>query len=152
MIRIEKILCPVDFSDCSEKAVTYAVALAERFAAQLHLLHVLDMRIYSHLEPLAGSGWSVHDIEGDVVDDLEELVRPEDRGAIDVDTVVRKGNPFVEIVTFAKDEGIDLIVIGTHGRTGLKHMLIGSVAERVVRRAPCPVLTIRPDERDFVTP
>ena len=61
-------------------------------------------------------------------------------------------NPFVEIVTFAKDEETDLIVIGTHGRTGLKHMLIGSVAERVVRRAPCPVLTVRPDEHDFVMP
>ena len=119
MIEIRTILAPTDFSPHAEKAVRFACGLAERFEAELHLLHVQSRQALS--ESLAPS-WG----------------RPRS-----VVTVVRWGTPVEEIVAYAREASVDLIVIATHGRTGLSHVLLGSVAERMIREAPCPTLTIR---------
>jgi len=152
VIKIERILFPTDFSECAEHAQQYATELAKRFETKLYLMHVLDTRIYGHLEPFANTVWSIYDAKEQAAKSITEIVPEKERKALQVESLVREGTPFVEIIKFAKEAEIDLIVLGTHGRTGLTHMLIGSVAEKVVRKAPCPVLTIRPDNVDFVMP
>lgn len=151
MIKMKKILVPTDFSEHSEKAVQYGAALAAKFGAELHLLHSLET-----IPILGGEGSfyppeSKAELEAAAVKQLDDLKRT----ITDDVKVVRQakhGHPFVEIVRYAKDTGIDLIVIGTHGRGAIAHMLLGSVAERVVRKAPCPVLAVRDEEHDFVMP
>jgi len=151
MIKIDKILVPTDFSVCAKQAVTYACELAKRFGAELHLLHVACPPVADYAyaaripdELLRPEKLAQRELEEYEVPDAEQLPG--------VQKTVRSGTPFVEIVRQAKEKDIDLIVIGTHGRTGLKHMLIGSVAEKVVRKATCPVLTVRPEGHQFVMP
>lgn len=151
MVEIANILCPIDFSDNAEFAATWARDLARRFDAQLHVLYVL-----APIEPLIGPEPGVAIFPGDEL--MPELRanaqrRLEQRSA-DGDAVkaVREGTPFVEIVQYAGQNDVDLIVMGTHGRSGLSHLLLGSVAEKVVRKAPCPVLTVRPDGRRVEMP
>jgi len=152
MIAINRILLPTDFSHCAERALEYAMDLAKKFDAKLYVLHVLDMRVYARLKAFMCAGWSMREIEEEGVKKLEAALPGNHEQTVDVDVVVRQGIPFLEILRFAGDAKIDLIVMGTHGRTGLAHVLIGSVAERVVRKAPCPVLTVPPKGRDFVMP
>jgi nucleotide-binding universal stress UspA family protein len=83
---------------------------------------------------------------------MSKFVTEETRKEVEVETAISQGTPFLEILKFAKDKEIDLIVIATHGRTGLRHVLFGSVAEKVVRKSPCPVLSIRHPEHEFVMP
>lgn len=155
MIKLQRVLVPTDFSECSQLAVTYGCELAQRFGAELHLLHVVQdafplvpeagMLTVSHVEYMAQL------IESSK-QELDRLPIPQTfQGRVSARTV-EVGAPFVEIIRYAREQVIDLIVIGTHGRTGLVHMLMGSVAEKVVRKAPCPVLTVRPDEHEFVSP
>ncbi|MGD9854946.1 MAG: universal stress protein [Planctomycetaceae bacterium] len=155
MINLRKILVPTDFSEFSKHALRYGGEFARRFDAELHLLHVIDDSL-TVPDPLMGA--PVSDAE------IRELQRAAETGMQKLSTesslkdvrlaapVVLTGSPFVEIVRHAKQSGIDLIVIGTHGRTGLAHVLLGSTAERVVRKARCPVLTVRPEGHDFVMP
>jgi len=151
MISLKRILVPTDFSDYSKQAIAYACELARRFAAELQLLHVATPPALPM--PYVGtvSDQTFHP-EETAKKALEELDDPEFDQVSRIDRVVRVGTPFVEIVRYAKENDIDLIVMGTHGRTGLVHALIGSVAERVVRKAPCPVLTVRPEGHQFVMP
>jgi nucleotide-binding universal stress UspA family protein len=150
MIKLERILIPTDFSEHSRQASKYACELAKRFIAELHLLHVVQPLV------LPESGGLLPQDEVDWEEgrkkDLEELKEPGFEHATRVIRTVQTGTPFVEIVRYARDNDIDLIVMGTHGRTGLMHALIGSVAERVVRKSPCPVLTVRPEGHQFVMP
>ena len=151
MIRLRTILVPVDFSDCSDAAVKYGYALADAFGATLHLLNVVQD---PYTLPWAAEGFSapiadlLADWEGQAKRRLAEMV-PTGPAAT---TVIRTqvGTPPREIVRYAADHQIDRIVLGTHGRGPLGHMLLGSVAERVVRTAPCPVLTVRHPQREFV--
>jgi len=152
VIQLKRILLPTDFSDCAQHALKYATALARSFGAKVYLLHVVDVPVYGYLEPFAGSVWSLYDMKEEAERSIADIIPPEDRDAVGAESFVREGTPFVEIVKFAKEKDIDLIVIGTHGRTGLKHMLIGSVEEKVVRKAPCPVLTVRSPGHEFVMP
>ncbi len=155
MIALKKILLPTDFSENSEVACEYACSFVEKFGAELHLLHVLQDLIAMSPEP----GMSFPP-PGDYMKELEASAkqalakRPGDAlpGNYSVVREVREGAPFLEIIRYAKAHEIDLIVMGTHGRTGLSHMLLGSVAEKVVRKSPCPVLTIRHGEHKFVMP
>jgi nucleotide-binding universal stress UspA family protein len=144
-----------DFSDASQQALKYAQGLAEAFKASLHVLHVL--------EDLAAHAWTtevyvaalpgVHEeMERQARERLDQIFDPDERARLQVQTVLRVGSPFVEVVRYARDEKMDLIVMGTHGRGAIAHMLLGSVAERVVRKAPCPVLTVRQPEHEFVMP
>jgi universal stress protein A len=150
MIALRKILVPHDFSETSEAAVRYAIALAHNFGAQLHLLHVGDKARFEMATefPLGLDGT----LEDAVRERLVKILTP--REQIDFKPVFefKSGSPAAEIAKYAKETEIDLIVMGTHGRGFVAHAMLGSVAEKVVRTAPCPVLTVRNPQHDFVVP
>jgi nucleotide-binding universal stress UspA family protein len=136
MIHVRKILYPTDFSSYSNQAYFHAVALAENHGASLTVLYV-----YSPGFGTPEIGASPDADRGYWKEQLEQI-RPVD-GRIPVNHVFLEGDPAAEIVGYAKDAGIDLIVMGTHGRTGLERLLMGSVAEKVLRDAPCSVLVVK---------
>jgi nucleotide-binding universal stress UspA family protein len=136
---IHHILAPTDFSAHANQAVTAAFDLAQTFGAKLSLLHVIEVPVYA-IEvslPLA-------DLEHDARRALACLLPEAAAARVEVTRLVELGVPAQKILEAARAEQADLIVMSTHGRTGLGHLVLGSVAERVVRLAPCPVLTIRP--------
>ncbi|MBW7897599.1 putative universal stress protein [Candidatus Brocadiaceae bacterium B188] len=142
MITLKKILCPIDHSECSYLALKYAISLALKDEAKLYLMHVIDIRLYD-TEIYKFSPYNITEINLDKI--REDLIKSLPEGTSDVlevETIVVKGVPFQEIINAATAIDADLIVIGTHGRTGLSHAVMGSVAEKVVRKAPCPVLTV----------
>lgn len=150
--RLQRILVPLDFSENAGKALRYAVSFAQQFGASIILLHVVEPMIYP-----ADSGFvpvETHSWEGSLVKEtkarLDEVARQEITRGLEVETVVATGNAFVEIAETARSRQVDLLIITTHGYTGLKHLLLGSTAERVVRHAPCPVLVVRRAEHDFI--
>jgi nucleotide-binding universal stress UspA family protein len=152
MISLKKILCPIDHSDCSKEALKYAVSLAMKDEAKLLLLHIIDIRSFN--EGLEAMSAQIPDEET-----LEQLkvkllncIPEEIRDDMEVEALVVQGIPFAEIISTAKENEIDMIVIGSHGRTGISHMMLGSVSEKVVRKAPCPVLTVRQPGHKFVMP
>jgi nucleotide-binding universal stress UspA family protein len=153
-VNIVKILCPVDFSEGSTNALRYAVALGENFGAEVQLMHVVEMPFMPSYTTAGIPELSVpvEQVQQESRRRLEELAEGYEDICPDLVTHVSMGAPFVEIVQEAKRGEFDLIVIGTHGHGGLKHMLIGSVAEKVVRKAPCPVLTVKHPEHEFVMP
>ena len=150
-VKIHRILFPTDSSPSAQQAQNYACALAEKFSAELHVLHVV-----TDLLPVPGSkgSWVLPD---DIMPrlvreaELELAIRME--GALTDDLVVVRsvhaGKPVQAIIDYAKGHEIDLIVIGTHGHTGLSHLLLGSIAEKIVRLATCPVLTVHPKDHPF---
>jgi len=149
LIQLEKILFPTDFSEASENAKRYAISFAKAFGARLYLLSV-DQRIdMAFLDPLI-----IYDLnanrESVQQENLERLRAEIARQGIEVVTETRRGSPFLEIISYAQEKEIDLIIMGTHGWSGLDHVLMGSTAEVVVRKAPCPVLTVRPAVHDFI--
>jgi nucleotide-binding universal stress UspA family protein len=155
MIDLHRILVPTDFSKHSHNALGYAAAFAEKFGAELFLLHVVQDLALFIPEAVSVAPPAVPPIEqmtAAVREALDRLVRENDLGRLTVHCEVREGTPFYEIIQFAREAEIDLIIMGTHGRSGLAHVLLGSVSERVVRKAPCPVLTVRDPEHEFVHP
>ena len=155
MIQIKRILCPVDFSANAEHALQYALAFARTFDAELEILHAVEPIAYEVGGDEMGVQLAVQylqEVEVAVTARLEELCAKAKRSHPKVSPHLAKGVAFVEIVRRAKEGNVDLIVIGTHGRTGLAHALMGSVSEKVVRKAPCPVLTVKHPEHDFVMP
>jgi nucleotide-binding universal stress UspA family protein len=145
MIQMSNVLVAVNFDDASNVALVYARSLARNFGARLHVLHVMENLF---LRPMANDPRA---IEAGITKRLLDCLTDEDRTVLHAVPVIRKSDePADEIVKYAKSEGIDLIVMGTHGRPGIAHLLMGSVAEKVVRTAPCPVLTLRHPEREFV--
>lgn len=150
MIALKKILVPHDFSDTSEAAVRYATALAHNFGAKLYLLHVSDKAKFEMATefPLGLEGT----LEDAVRERLLKILPPREQIEFKPAFEFRSGVPALEIVRFAKNENVDLIVMGTHGRGFVAHMVLGSVAEKVVRTAPCPVLTVRHPEHEFISP
>jgi universal stress protein A len=155
MIRLQRILFPTDFSDCSKTAQEYACALAEQFHAELHILHVLqDVMLLA--PETGGLAWLppnyLAEMKAGAEKTLAEWLPPEWSSGKPIVRATRTGSPIGEITQYARDNAIDLIVLGTHGRSALMHVLLGSVAEKVVRHAPCPVLTVRPAGHQFVTP
>ncbi len=151
VLRLKKILVPLDFSDFATKALRYAVRFAEQFGATLVLVHVVEPVHYpeSIIIPPAMEETNRKRLRLARAT-LAEFVKQQVSAGIAIEAVTRLGQPFAEITAAAKDFDADLIVIATHGHTGLKHLLLGSVAERVVRLAPCPVLTVRANEHEFV--
>lgn len=150
---IKKILCPVDFSEFTGDTVKYAAAFAKKFEAEIHLLHVVpNINYYTPYESFL-TPENLVAIEGNIKKEAEKdfakLVKKIDGPT---KTALRHGVAFVEIIGYINDEKIDLVIIGTHGRSGIEHILIGSVAEKVVRKSPCPVLTVRPKGRGFKMP
>lgn len=153
-IEIKRILLPTDFSAHSAAAARYACELATRFDAELHLLHALE----AHLASAPGFAMGlalpqyVHESRAAAEQSLAGVLDPQWSAGRKVVRAVVEGSPKEEIVRYARTHGVDLIVLATHGRTGLAHVLLGSVAEGVVRTAPCPVLTVRPEGHQVVTP
>ena len=147
-MELSKVLCAVDFSEPSRAAIRYAADLARQYDAELELLHVYHVPGYAFPEGVVVAGPEVmNDLLTQIAESLEESRRfAITSGATRVTTTSVQGTPWTEIVRRAEERGHDLIVVGTHGRTGLTHVLLGSVAEKVVRRAPCPVLTVRMPE------
>lgn len=156
MIKLDRILVPTDFSDFSKPAMQHGCAMAARFNAELHLLHVVPDPAMLVPEAAAFSIETMQAQSESLVKDAEAMLQnlPPD-GWENEKAFVRKvcvGAAFMEIINYAREASIDLIVIGTHGRSGLMHILMGSVAERIVRKAPCPVLTVKPEGHQFVMP
>ena len=155
MVSLKNILVPTDFGEAADAALMYARELAGRFGATLHVLHVADsifQRTYGETYgPLAVD--MQHDLEEAARKQLDELLIDSDgSGPPTRRAILTSSSPTFTIVEYAKDNAIDLIVMGTHGRGALAHLVMGSVAERVVRLAPCPVLTVRHPEHEFVQP
>lgn len=154
-IELKTVCVPTDFSQQADHALRYGVTLAERFGAALHLLHIVQDISPTVPEPglaILPTDEIMRNLEKGAIEGLEKLLPPESTAKIHVIRAVRHGVPFHEICRYAKQQSVDLLVLGTHGRTGLAHFLLGSVAERVVRSSPCPVLTVRHPEHEFVVP
>jgi nucleotide-binding universal stress UspA family protein len=159
MITLNRILVPTDFSETSAAAVRYGVALAQSFSAELHLLHA---EVRHDLEMIVERQRAVETIVAEMehtesAPGLDEIAQHAARELLAPSLTEQEQSSLrVEYVLRASGRGgpgdIDLIVMGTHGRGFMAHMLIGSVAEKVVRHAPCPVLTVRHPEHEFVTP
>ena len=151
MISLQKILIPVDFSEHSQKAIRYGEELAVKFGAALQLIHVVETQPIMYAEGGAFPFESNKEIIDHATDVLSKVqIKSGDQVA--TSRTVVEGTAFLEIVRFAKENETDLIVMGTHGRGAIAHMLLGSVAEKVIRKAPCPVLVVRDEEHDFVMP
>ncbi len=150
-LKLKRILVPIDFSDCSKKALQYALPLAKEHQAALTLLYVVPPPAYGTGEY---GGIDYVQLEASMREggekELAKLVEDEVRGEVSADTLIHMGSPAREIVEAARSLPADLIVISTHGRTGLKHVLLGSVAEHVVQRAPCPVFVVREREHEIL--
>jgi nucleotide-binding universal stress UspA family protein len=151
MIALKTILVPTDFSECSEAAIRYGRALAEAFGASLHLLHVVQD---PYKQAWAAEGFAAPVTDMIVQWETQARTRLAEAAAtcapVATTVATRIGAPFYDIASYAAEMNVDLIVIGTHGRGPIGHMLLGSVAERIVRKAPCPVLTVRHPQHEFV--
>lgn len=147
IVSIRRILFPTDFSEPARHAQGYAKTLAEKFGAELHVIHVVPEVIMPATDSIAV--WTLP--EGSMKAQVESAERQ--LASVAGDAAIRTvtvGFPVEEIMKYAKEHSIDLLVVGTHGHTGLSHLLLGSVAEKLVRLASCPVLTVHPTGHQFV--
>lgn len=153
MADFQRILLATDFSETAACATDLALLMARTFNASLDVLHVVETEL-----PLVSDGVAYlppnyyEELEKQAAEKLEAVIPRAERDRLSVTLVLRKGAPFVEIVRYARDQRMDLIVLGTHGRGALAHVIMGNVAERVVRKASCPVLTVRHPNHEFVMP
>ncbi len=145
MIALEHVLVPTDFSDTSAAALRYGKAFAAAFGASLHIVHVIE-EPYGQPWAVEAYGFSLASLQEEWEKEararLDALVTEEERQTLKAVTTTLSGHPVAEIHRYATEHGIGLIVMGTHGRGPLGHVVMGSVAERLVRKAPCPVLTV----------
>jgi len=155
MIALRQVMVPTDFSEASECALKYGRAFAASFGASLHLVHVV--------EDFVAWSWAAdtyvaalprirEEVEAEAHERLSQMLTPGDREQLRAQIALLAGSPFIEIVRYAREHEVDLIVMGTHGRGPVAHVLLGSVAEKVVRKAHCPVLTVRHPQHEFVMP
>ena len=162
-MKLTRILAPTDLSKYSGFALEWAAYFAQCTRAELVLLHVIPEEEGKVIEEMVGEGAVIHIPKGirqDVVEDRQKklknqyqmVVSREVQASLKVEEMIRIGVPFLEIVKVAKERDADLIVMGTHGRTGLAHALIGSVAEKIVHHAHCGVLTIKHPQYKFIAP
>lgn len=140
----QRFLVPIDFSEYADQALKYALDLAQKLGAHVTLLHVIQTL------PFAGAEMGVtlpydylQDLEAELTSRMQSYLERVTAAGLQGESVVIHGVPFQSILDTAKEKNSDLIVMGTHGRTGLTHLFLGSVAEKVVRLAPCPVLVVR---------
>ncbi len=144
-LGIQHILVPIDFSEHSKNALQYAIPYAVQFKARLDLLYVVEPTIYPADFSFGQVGFP--NIEEELrkrgSEELDALLQKEIQGRVNASASVRTGKPFYEINEYARENGVDLIIIATHGHTGVEHILFGSTVEKVVRKAPCPVLVVR---------
>ena len=138
-MHIQHILVPIDFSPDAEQALEYAVMLARQFQARMTLLHAVHLPVTTEVSLAA----YLSEMEASAQRGMETYRKRVADAGVPVETLVLVGAPFSKIIDTAASQAADLIVMGTHGRTGMRHWMLGSVAERVVRLAPCPVLVTR---------
>jgi len=143
--KTKRILVPIDFSACSDAAIEYAISLAQSFQAQVFLMHVLEPPAYGLDFSLTYPGVPV-EAKQKLIEAIKQSVEKMRKLGIDAEGSFVMGVPFIEIIKTAKKHEADLIIMGTHGRTALAHLLLGSTAERVIQRAHCPVLTIKAEK------
>jgi nucleotide-binding universal stress UspA family protein len=152
MIQIKRLLSPIDFSDPSRNALRYAVAFAKQFGAELHLLYVVEPAMYP--ADLSFGQVGMVDIDSVLEQSAGEEIAKWQKEHVPAEVVssvsVVHGKPFAEIIAYATANNVDMIVIATHGHSGIDHMLFGSTAEKVIRKSPCPVLTVHATEREFL--
>ncbi len=151
MITFQRILAPIDFSPCSDAALNYAVELTEKFGSELILLYVvpdLSTVVPDAAMPVPTAGPDLDEVIRSAEEAVANLIKEKSLARLNPRTDVRIGSANTEIVQAATEANADLIVIGTHGRTGLSHFFLGSVAEKVIRMAKCPVLTVHEAETE----
>jgi nucleotide-binding universal stress UspA family protein len=153
MADIKRILFATDFSDNSRYALTFAISFAQKYDAMLYVLHVIQqpsypLGMYAEISFDAMDKFS-QSISEAVQKEMQTLKEKDLTGCPKYECLIVHGTPFLEILRTAKEKNVELIVVGTHGRTGLDHVLFGSTAEKVVRRAPCPVLSVRLPGKEF---
>lgn len=148
----KKILFPTDFSVASDYAMSYAISMVKRYKAKFFLLHVVDTTydISGFYIPHISAEKLMQEMGDAAEKKLTNISSAISRRIKTCEIVVKSGIPHKEILKFAKDKGIDMIIMGTHGKAGLDHLLFGSTTERVLRQAYCPVLTIRPPKDIFL--
>ena len=152
MIKLKKVLVPTDFSESARHALTYGVSFAREYEAELTLLHVVENLTVGYASdlfpvPMAEVFQEISGYARSELAKLAEVAREKDVAVLEQ---VVQGKPSAEIIRFARENAVDIIVLGTHGKGVLDQALFGSTTERVVRRAPCPVLTVRLAEHEFV--
>jgi nucleotide-binding universal stress UspA family protein len=152
MIQLKKILLPTDFSENARHALRYGCSFAREYQAELLILHVVEDIAVSYASDLfpVPMAHVFQELSGYARTELKKLVEEVEAKGVAAREIVAQGRPSNEILRIAKEETIDLIVLGTHGKGFLDKALFGSTTERVVRNAPCPVLTVRPSEHEFV--
>jgi nucleotide-binding universal stress UspA family protein len=151
MEEIKKILVPIDFSDYSKKALQYSVQFAKSFGAGISLIYVIEPAVYPadfSMGQVAVPAADM-DLHERAKEELKNLADSEISDDVEVEIILKTGKPYVEIIEAATEIDSDLIIIATHGHTGVEHLLFGSTAEKVVRKAPCPVLTLREPIKGF---
>lgn len=154
MVAIQHLLCPTDFSKYSSVALDYAGSFARVYKARISLLHVVElflpdpeyMAVYGDVDTLYDQ------FKDDAEKKINEIAASPQFEGIDVSCHVVVGKAFLEIVRFAQEHHADMIVMGTHGKSALNHILFGSTADKVVRKTPCPVLTVKHPEHEFQMP
>lgn len=150
MIHIQKILCPIDFSAPSRNALRYANEFAKAMNAKITLMHVIQPQPITadinvpYIPPEV-------DLEKNAKEDLERVIKADIHEGISVEPLIAFGLPSDCIIEQAKKEDADLIILGTHGRTGISRLLMGSTAESVIRHAKCPVLVVKASEKEFIS-
>jgi len=156
MATMERILLATDFSENSKWALTYALSFAKQYNAKLFILHVIQQPSYP-LGMYAEISFDAMDkfnrnVSEVTAQEMKDLSESELKDFQNFEAIIVNGIPFLEIIRTAREKEVDLIVVGTHGRTGLDHVLFGSTAEKVVRKAPCPVLSVRLPGKEFKMP
>ena len=151
-LQLHKILVPIDFSENAKSALRYASQLAGLFHAEIILIHVLEPMLYPpdfSLGQIILPSIDTHEIEDKANEELQKLAEIEVAKDLKKQVIVKSGKPFAEIIQIAKEENIDLIIISSHGHSGMEQIIFGSTSEKVVRKAPCPVLTVRDPLKGF---
>jgi nucleotide-binding universal stress UspA family protein len=151
-MEIKNILLPTDFSDKAKIALPFAIDLAKKYGAKLHVIHVFDESafdpaFFSTSEDTASNYFEK--VQAGFQKEIEKIFEGQDYGGVNIITVLSNGNAFVKIIEYAKTNAVDLIVMGTHGRSGLSSIFMGSVTEKVIHKAHCPVLTVRHPDYEF---
>ena len=151
-IALQRILVPIDFSEHSKNALKYAIPFAKQFSASIDLLYVVEPTIYPADFSFGQIGFPnvEEELKTRGTQELDNLIEKEIAGKVPAKRVVCIGKPFYEINLYAEEQKIDLIIIATHGHSGMEQILFGSTAEKVVRKAPCPVLVVRTGEHEFI--
>ena len=146
IVGVKRILVPIDFSEHSKNALQYAIPFAKQFDAELLLVYIVEPTIYPADFSFGQVG--IPSLEAEMrekgKESLKRLVKEQVAGEVSARTIIHTGKPFLEIINVAREEKVDLIIIATHGHSGVEHILFGGTAEKVVRKAHCPVLVVRP--------